>query len=396
MIPNFVGADVAAWRLAQTPRVEGGAKTVKTNPDAPQIPIRLRALYEGKIVYAPVPYLTREFPYLRLDPEKLKAKGVSFELAATVAGLRRARRADRLRGCRAARFLRRRLRRGHARRAAAPARAPASPTSRRRSSASSASCRRQHADRHHASTRASWSTTTGVPMQATTSPLDYGRDRARADRAPAIPRTRPSGVDWDRVQPDQFDNIPFLSDLRDRMLKRRQQRMMEIDDPAVQAEVEAAFARYEAALVANDVAALDALFLAAPTTIRYGGCREPLRHRGDPRLPPRPFAGRAWRARSSETVITTYGRDCRRRRERCSVATARRARSAGRCRPGCGRRDGWRVAAAHVSIIDEPAVRPGSGGAMLKRTSAEEIRRGLADRIMRGDPRSPARRSTKP
>ena len=48
MIPNFVGADMAAWHLAQTPEWQR-AKTVKTNPDAPQIPIRLRALYEGKI-----------------------------------------------------------------------------------------------------------------------------------------------------------------------------------------------------------------------------------------------------------------------------------------------------------------------------------------------------------
>ena len=32
---------------------------------------------------------------------------------------------------------------------------------------------------------------------------------------------RPMGVDWDRVQPDQYENMPFLSQLRDRMLERR-------------------------------------------------------------------------------------------------------------------------------------------------------------------------------
>src|SRR5688572_27823750 len=64
MIPNFVGADVAAWRLAQTPAWQR-ARTVKVNPDQAQMPIRLRALYEGKLLHAPVPYLTREFPYLR-------------------------------------------------------------------------------------------------------------------------------------------------------------------------------------------------------------------------------------------------------------------------------------------------------------------------------------------
>lgn len=84
-IPNFIGADTAAWHLAQTEAWQR-ARTVKCNPDPPQIPVRLRALYEGKMLYAPVPYLTREFPYLRIDPAKLKAKGVSFELAATSEG----------------------------------------------------------------------------------------------------------------------------------------------------------------------------------------------------------------------------------------------------------------------------------------------------------------------
>jgi hypothetical protein len=46
---------------------------------------------------------------------------------------------------------------------------------------------------------------------------------------------------------------------------------MDIDLPDVVAEVKDAFARYEAALVANDVAALDRLFHDGPHTIRYGG-----------------------------------------------------------------------------------------------------------------------------
>ena len=84
-IPNFIGADMAAWRLAQVPAWKT-ARVVKTNPDPPQIPVRLRALYEGKMLYAPVPYLTKDFPYLRIDPARLKEKGVSFELAATSEG----------------------------------------------------------------------------------------------------------------------------------------------------------------------------------------------------------------------------------------------------------------------------------------------------------------------
>jgi 5-formyltetrahydrofolate cyclo-ligase len=84
-IPNFIGADQAAWHLAQTDAWKK-AGTVKCNPDPPQIPVRLRALYEGKMLYAPVPYLTADFPYLRIDPKKLASKGVSFELAATSEG----------------------------------------------------------------------------------------------------------------------------------------------------------------------------------------------------------------------------------------------------------------------------------------------------------------------
>ncbi|TVQ31155.1 MAG: 5-formyltetrahydrofolate cyclo-ligase [Geminicoccaceae bacterium] len=84
-IPNFVGADMAAHHLART-KAWQEARTVKCNPDPPQIPLRLRALYEGKLLFAPVPYLTREFPYLRIDPDVLVRKGISFELAATSQG----------------------------------------------------------------------------------------------------------------------------------------------------------------------------------------------------------------------------------------------------------------------------------------------------------------------
>jgi Protein of unknown function (DUF3225) len=126
---------------------------------------------------------------------------------------------------------------------------------------------------------------------------------------------------------------------------------MEIDIPDVKAEVEAAFQVYERALVTNDVAVLDALFLNSDRTIRYG-IGENLYGYG---------AIAAFRAgrpsvglqRSLErTVITTYGRD---------MATAwtlfRRPSATGKV----GRQsqvwmrtpDGWRVVAAHVSLIEE-------------------------------------------
>jgi 5-formyltetrahydrofolate cyclo-ligase len=84
-IPNFVGADMAAKRLSELPAWKA-ARVVKCNPDPPQIPVRLRALYDGKLLFSPAPYLTKSFPYLRIDPERLAAKGVDFETAATSQG----------------------------------------------------------------------------------------------------------------------------------------------------------------------------------------------------------------------------------------------------------------------------------------------------------------------
>lgn len=84
-IPNFVGADVAAKRLAALPQWKD-ARVVKCNPDPPQIPVRLRALYDGKLLYTPVPELVEGFPFVLLDPARLSAAGVQFELAATSQG----------------------------------------------------------------------------------------------------------------------------------------------------------------------------------------------------------------------------------------------------------------------------------------------------------------------
>ena len=84
-IPNFAGADLAALNLSKCPAWQS-ARIVKCNPDPPQIPVRLRALYEGKIVYAPIPELTKGLPFVRLDPELLAAADVSFEITATSQG----------------------------------------------------------------------------------------------------------------------------------------------------------------------------------------------------------------------------------------------------------------------------------------------------------------------
>ena len=131
---------------------------------------------------------------------------------------------------------------------------------------------------------------------------------------------------------------------------------MHIDLPDVVAEVTAAFERYEQALMANDVAALNAMFQDDPRTIRYGGGEnlygyEAIKNFRAARSP-------AGLARTlSRTVITTYGRDV-------AVASTlfRRATAPGKV----GRQmqtwvrfpDGWRVVAAHVSVIDAPAEGP--------------------------------------
>ena len=129
---------------------------------------------------------------------------------------------------------------------------------------------------------------------------------------------------------------------------------MEIDLPDVVAEVTAQFARYEQALVTNDIAALGELFRNDPRTLRYG-IAENLYGHGEI------SAFRAARSpvglmrKTERTIITTYGRDT-------AVASTLFYRESA---PGkVGRQmqtwvrfpEGWRIVAAHVSIIDEPKV----------------------------------------
>ena len=124
---------------------------------------------------------------------------------------------------------------------------------------------------------------------------------------------------------------------------------MDINLPDVLAEVTAVFARYEDALVTNQVEVLDELFCDSPLTVRYGVAEnligiEAIRAF---RLA-RPATGLA-RALAN-TVITTYGRD---------FATAMTefhregSSKVGRQSQTWVRMPrGWRVVAAHVSLID--------------------------------------------
>ncbi|WP_018698249.1 oxalurate catabolism protein HpxZ [Amorphus coralli] len=122
---------------------------------------------------------------------------------------------------------------------------------------------------------------------------------------------------------------------------------MDINLPDVKAEVEAAFARYETALVTNDVGVLDDLFWVSPHTIRYGagenlyGYDEIMAFR----------AGRSSKNLDRtlhRTVITTYGRDMATAMtlfERAGSRTGRQSQTWMRTP------DGWKVVAAHVSVM---------------------------------------------
>jgi 5-formyltetrahydrofolate cyclo-ligase len=80
-IPNFKGAGEAARLLAATPEWQR-ARTLKCNPDAPQRPVRLRALREGKLVYMAVPRLRQARCFWRLDPRRI----ADLSRAATIGG----------------------------------------------------------------------------------------------------------------------------------------------------------------------------------------------------------------------------------------------------------------------------------------------------------------------
>jgi hypothetical protein len=128
---------------------------------------------------------------------------------------------------------------------------------------------------------------------------------------------------------------------------------MDINLPDVRAEVAAVFARYEAALVSNDVATLQALFWHSEHTIRYGIAENLY---GSAEI----SAFRAARSpvglarRISCTVITTFGRD---------FATASTLFERDTAPGKLGRQmqtwvrmpEGWRIVAAHVSLIDAEA-----------------------------------------
>ena len=124
-----------------------------------------------------------------------------------------------------------------------------------------------------------------------------------------------------------------------------------INLPSVHAEVSAAFARYEAALIHNQVAVLDHLFLNSAQTIRYGAAEQLYGFDAICAFrAARPATG-LMRALQN-TVITTFGHDAA---TACTEFTRAGSTRIGRqTQTWIRTAAGWKVVAAHVSVIDPP------------------------------------------
>jgi 1-carboxybiuret hydrolase subunit AtzH-like protein len=127
-------------------------------------------------------------------------------------------------------------------------------------------------------------------------------------------------------------------------------REAEVNVPEMVSEVTAAFRRYEAALVGNDIAVLNELFRASPHTIRYGAGATLYGHEA-PRSAPRGPRRSSTRT-LEDTVVTTFGQDF-------ATASTLFRRMASPGQPGIGRQTqswarfkrGRRIVAAYVSVL---------------------------------------------
>ena len=217
-IPNFVGADQAAQRLAELPFWKN-ARVIKCNPDPPQIPVRLRALQDGKLLYTPVPELVKDFPFVLLDPEDLARRGIPFEEAAPSEGA--VKHGIRVQfqemepmdvivvGCVAVTRAGGRTGKGGG-----------------------------FADLELGIFRELGKVRPGAPIVTTVHASQVVNDNriVMLDHDSALDwiitpeevietRTQyaqPDGVNWDVIQPDQFENIPFLNDLWANLTKKQQ------------------------------------------------------------------------------------------------------------------------------------------------------------------------------
>ena len=127
---------------------------------------------------------------------------------------------------------------------------------------------------------------------------------------------------------------------------------MIVNDPETRAEVERAFAAYEQALVSNDVESLDGFFWSDPLAVRYGAGENLYGYDAI-------AAFRAARSpaglmrRLQQTVVTTFGNDFA---TACTLFTRDTAPGmVGRqTQTWARKREGWKIVAAHVSVIPSP------------------------------------------
>lgn len=125
---------------------------------------------------------------------------------------------------------------------------------------------------------------------------------------------------------------------------------MIVNDPEVLAEVEAAFALYERALMENDLDALDRSFWHSPLTVRIGPGQNLYGIEAIQAFRQNRVGGSPQRE-LLHVVITTFGRDF-------ATANAEFQR-VGAAAPGRQSQtwarfaDGWRVVAAHVSMLGD-------------------------------------------
>ena len=210
-IPVFVGGEDAAARLVELP-IWINARVLNCSPDTAQAPVRRRALEAGKLIYMPVPALTHDDPFVLLDPQALQAQGVSpaeasFHARAVEVG-QKVRFEDMLpmdlvvTGCVAVTRQGGRTGKGAG-----------------------------FADLEFGVLREYGLMTTATPIVTTVHPFQVvPNDRVIMQPHDSAlhwiitpdeviethsPFPQPSGIDWERVQPDQYQDIPFLKHLRE-------------------------------------------------------------------------------------------------------------------------------------------------------------------------------------
>ncbi len=214
-IPNFVGAEQAAERLAML-SIWQQAKAVKCNPDRPQFPVRLRALEDSKLLYMAVPRLTKSRCFVELRATDLLHQGIALKDAATMRGalvygkfvtFEEMQPIDLIvAGCVAV------TRNG----------------GRTGKGAGFADLELAMMVSFHLVRPDTPIVTTvhelqvveagQLPMQAHDWPLDWVIT-PEASIATHTPYPRPTGLDWDAIQPDQYRQIPILKHLRDRFTR---------------------------------------------------------------------------------------------------------------------------------------------------------------------------------